>query len=394
MNALKDKTVIVGVSGGIAAYKVCGLVSKLVQSGATVHVAMTRNATEFVAPLSFETLSHNRVITDTFDRNFTWEVEHVSLAKKADAVIIAPATANVIAKLAHGIADDFLTTAVLACKCPIMFAPAMNTAMFDNAVVRENIGALVKRGFVPVYGECGYLACGDVGGGRMAEPDVIFTRLDGLFDKRSDHAGKTVLVTAGATRIDIDPVRYVSNRSSGKMGYALACAAHDRGANVVFVKGFTDDFDIPSSWTVENVRTTREMLAAVKKHADKTDMFIMAAAPCDYETKVTAQKIKSAALELKLTKAPDIAAWVGEHKNKKKLVIFAAETDDCESNARKKLAAKHADMVVLNDVTESGAGFDVDTNVATLITSQTTERQSLMQKRELADVILDKLITL
>lgn len=394
MNAFKDKTVIVGVSGGIAAYKTCGLVSKLVQSGANVHVAMTRNATEFVAPLSFEALSRNRVVMDTFDRDFTWEVEHVSFAKKADAVVIAPATANIIAKLAHGIADDFLTTTVLACRCPIMFAPAMNTAMFENAVVRENIDTLVKRGFIPVYGGCGYLACGDVGGGRMAEPEELIARLAKLFDAKTDLANKTVLVTAGATRLDIDPVRYVSNRSSGKMGYALACAAQARGANVVFVKGFTDDFVLPDEWTVESVRTTREMLDAVQKHAEKTDAFIMAAAPCDYETKVSPQKIKSKTLELEFTKAPDVAQWTGEHKGESKLVIFAAEAQNCEANARKKLTAKHADMVVLNDVTERGAGFDTDTNIATLITAKDEQRVPIMQKRELADVILDKLLQL
>ena len=242
MNALRDKTVIVGVSGGIAAYKTCELVSRLVQNGAEVHVVMTRNATEFVAPLSFETLSRNRVVIDTFDRNFTWEVEHVALAKKANAVIIAPATANVIAKIACGIADDFLTTTVLACKCPVIIAPAMNTAMIENPITVKNIAELEKRGFICVYGGAGYLACGDSGNGRMAEPSELFAAVEKLFAVKNDYSGKRVLVTAGATRAEIDPVRYITNRSSGKMGYCIARAAYERGAEIVFVKGFTDGF--------------------------------------------------------------------------------------------------------------------------------------------------------
>lgn len=384
-----------GVSGGIAAYKVCGLVSKLVQSGAVVHVMMTRNATEFVGSLSFEALSKNRVVVDTFDRNFTWEVEHVSLAKKADVVIIAPATANVIAKLACGIADDFLTTTTLACTCPIIVAPAMNTAMFDNAATKHNIDVLTERGFSFVYGGSGYLACGDTGRGRMAEADELYARICAVFARKTDFSGKTVLVTAGATRAEIDPVRFICNRSSGKMGYCIASAAYERGAKVIFVRGSTDKFNIPSEWITENVDTTAQMADAVKRYADQADLFVMAAAPCDYETDKAPQKIKSGELVLKLKKAPDIAAWVGENKRKQsKLVIFAAETENCEANAADKLDKKHADMAVLNDVTAPGAGFDVETNIVTLITRKEKQSVPLMKKRDLADVILDKVLSL
>lgn len=392
MDIFANKTVIVGVSGGIAAYKTCELVSRLAQSGADVHVAMTRNATEFVAPLSFETLSHNRVISDTFDRNFTWEVEHVALAKKADAVIIAPATANVIAKIACGIADDFLTTTVLACKCPIVIAPAMNTAMLENPVTKRNIAELEERGFITVFGGDGYLACGDSGSGRMAEPKELFAALENLFSVKNDYAGKRVLVTAGATRAEIDPVRYITNRSSGKMGYCLACAAYERGAEIVFVKGFTDDFALPQSWTTENVGSTAEMFAAVKKYAKSCDAFIMAAAPCDYELPKSKQKIKTDELTLTLKKSQDIAAWVGENKPEgAKLVVFAAETENAEQNAKQKLVKKHADMAVLNDVTQKGAGFDVDTNIVTVITANGATRLPLMKKSDVANVVLDKL---
>lgn len=394
MNALRDKTVIVGVSGGIAAYKTCELVSTLVKSGAAVHVMMTKSATNFVAPISFETLSHNRVTVDTFDRDFTWEVEHVSLAKKADAVVIAPATANVIAKLACGIADDFLTTTVLACKCPIIIAPAMNTAMLENPITVSNIDTLEKRGYKTVYGESGYLACGDSGKGRMAEPQVLFDSIIKLFSVKRDLVGKTVLVTAGATRAELDPVRFISNRSSGKMGYCIAQAAFERGAKVIFIKGYTNSFNIPSEWIAESVGTTSDMLTVVKKHACNADVCIMAAAPCDYEITPSQSKIKDKKLTLTFEKAPDIAAWVGENRKKSKLVIFAAETDNVEQNAKDKLENKHADMVILNDVTAVGAGFDVDTNIVTIITQKDVSRLPLMQKREVADVILDKIAAL
>lgn len=389
MFELRGKSILVGVSGGIAAYKTCGLVSKLVQSGADVNVMMTKNATEFVAPLTFETLSHNRVVIDMFDRNFTWETEHISLAKKADAVIIAPATANIIAKLAHGIADDFVTTTVLACKCPIIFAPAMNCAMLGNSVTEENINKLVGRGFIPVYGREGYLACGITGNGRMAEINDLTETVVKLFS-RKDYAGKTVLVTAGATVAPIDPVRFISNRSSGKMGYAVAMAAARRGAKVIFIAGRTEKLDIPSEWITEQVATTEEMFGAVKSHIDSADVAVMAAAPCDYKISPSAQKIKSNKLVLELEKTVDIAASIGTD-SKVKLVIFAAETENCERNARGKLDSKNADMVVLNDVTKAGAGFDVDTNIVTIITKSQAVEYPVMKKLEIADIILDKI---
>ncbi len=393
-DVLHGKTILVGVSGGIAAYKTCNLVSSLVKSGATVHVMMTENATKFVTPLTFETLSHNRVTVDTFDRDFTWEVEHVALAKKADAVTIAPATANVIAKLACGIADDFLTTTVLACKCPILFAPAMNTAMLDNPVTQANIKKLQDRGMTAIFGGCGRLACGDTGRGRMAEPDDLLNAVISLFDSKKDFSGKTVLVTSGATRTALDPVRFLSNNSSGKMGYSLAEAAESRGADVIYIKGYTDTADVPSSWTTVDVTTTEQLLTAVKENIDRADVVIMAAAPCDYTADISEQKIKSETLTLKLKKSPDCAKWVGEHKGDKKLVVFAAETCDCEKNAREKLHKKNADMVVLNDVTVPGAGFCVDTNAVTLITEDESVSVPLMKKRALADIILDRINTL
>lgn len=392
-NNLQSKTILVGVCGGIAAYKVCSLVSKLVQSGADVHVMMTKSATEFVAPLSFETLSRNRVTVDMFDRNFTYEVEHVSYAKRADAVMIAPATANVIAKLACGIADDFLTTTVLACKCPILFAPAMNTAMMENPITVENINKLVARGFTPIYGDSGYLACGDVGSGRMAEPDELYKALDNVFGVKRDLAGKTVLITSGATRTNIDPVRFLSNRSSGKMGYALACAAYNRGAKVVYIHGYTNNFTLPSDCITESVTTTKELLAAVKKHYKTADISVLAAAPCDYDITPSQQKLKAQALTLELRKADDVAAWLGKNKTGK-LVIFAAETENGENNALVKLQSKNADLAVLNDVTAKNAGFDTDTNIVTLITAQNQERLSLMTKREVAEIVLDRIVAL
>ena len=392
--SVRGKTILVGVCGGIAAYKTCALVSKLVQTGAPVHVMMTKNATEFVAPLTFETLSHNRVTVDTFDRSFVYEVEHVSLAKKADAVVIAPATANVIAKLAVGVADDFLTTTVMACKCKILFAPAMNTAMLNNPATVGNIDTLVRRGFIPVYGGSGYLACGDNGSGRMAEPDALFDATNALFDAKQEFEGTTVLISSGATRTSLDPVRYITNRSSGKMGFALATAAAARGANIVYIHGFTDYFAVPDSFDNISVSTTSELLSAVKDNIKRADYLIMAAAPCDYDITPAKQKIKSDTLSLELKKAPDCAAWAGEHKGKAKLVIFAAETENGEANAKAKLEKKHADMVVFNDVTKAGAGFDTDTNIATLITHSELISLPLMPKRELADKILDKLPTL
>ncbi len=390
---LKGKTVVIGVCGGIAAYKVCSLVSMLKKAEADVHVVMTKNATQFVAPLTFETLSGNRVVSDTFDRNFTWEVEHVSLAKKADLFVIAPCTANVMAKFACGIADDFLTTTLLAATCPVLIAPAMNTNMYFAAATVKNRETLQNRGCFFVDAQSGRLACGDNGKGRLAEPEEIFEKINEILNPKADFEGKTVLITAGATREPIDPVRFISNRSSGKMGMALCSAVKRRGGKVILVAGCTSvppcDYD-----ELISAETTREMYDAVMGNLEKCDIVIKAAAPSDYSVTFSDQKIKSKSLTVELKKNPDIAEAVGKVKGNKKLVIFCAETQNLKANARKKLACKNADMVVANDVTVSGAGFDVDTNIATLITKDREYDCPKMSKKELADVILDEICKL
>ena len=388
---LDGKTITVGVSGGIAAYKTCDLVSRLRKSGASVNVVMTKNAARFVTPLTFETLSSNRVITDTFDRNFEWEVEHVSLAKKTQLFVIAPCTANVLAKLAAGIADDFLTTTALAMRCPCLIA--MNTAMLENAATQNNIKILQSRGFGFIYGDSGFLACGDVGKGRMAQPEDIFEKIVSLLFPKRDLEGKTVLVTAGPTQESIDPVRYITNRSSGKMGAALCDCAVRRGAKVILVAG-SMTASPEEEVTRDNVSTTCEMYDAVMKHLPEADIIIKAAAPADYRTDVAANKIKGEHITLNFIKNPDIAAAVGKNKANKILVVFCAETENLLDNARKKLIDKNADIVVANDVTMKGAGFDVDTNIATLVTKDCAEELPVMSKRQLADKILDKVVEL
>ena len=389
---LKGKCVLVGVTGGIAAYKVCELVSSLKKQGADVHVAMTANAAEFVSPLTFETLSNNRVVINTFDKNREWEVEHVSLAKKADVCVIAPCTADFAGKLASGIADDFLSTTVMACSCPILLAPAMNTNMLNSAAYRANEKTLAARGVIFVPSESGMLACGDKGDGRLADPATIEKYvIDILYPKR-DLAGKTVLVTAGGTVEPIDPVRFICNRSSGKMGVAIAKAAADRGASVILVCGSISVQADDARFTRIDVTTTEDMYNAVLANCDKADIIVKAAAPCDFRTAVTfRQKIKSdGPITLELEKTPDIAAAVGKIKGDRKLVVFAAETTDVEINARAKLHKKNADIVVANDVTQPGAGFGTDTNIATIFTENEIVRLPMMSKAALADVILDK----
>lgn len=390
---LKGKTIVVGVSGGIAAYKACALVSKLKASGADVFVAMTENATRFVAPLTFETLSANRVISDTFARDFTWEVEHISLAKKADMFVLAPCTANVIAKFACGIADDFLTTTLLAAKCPILIAPAMNTNMYEAAATQNNIETLKKRGCTFIEPGSGRLACGDVGKGRMSEPEQIFDEIVRMMSSKRDYEGKTVLVTAGATREPIDPVRFISNRSGGKMGISLCNAVKRRGGKVILVAG---SLSVPACGYDEliTVETTAQMYDAVLDNYARCDVIIKAAAPCDYAAIAAENKIKSATLTLEMTKNPDIAEAVGRRKGNRKLVVFCAETQKLKESARKKLDAKHADMVVANDVTQNGAGFDVDTNIVTIITHEKETDLPIMTKAALADVILDEIVDL
>lgn len=391
---LKGKTVVLGVSGGIAAYKVCELVSRLKKAEADVHVVMTENAARFVAPLTFETLSGNRVISDMFDRDFPWEVEHISLAKKADIFVLAPCTANLMAKLACGIADDFLSTTLLAAVCPVLIAPAMNTNMLDSPATKSNMALLARRGCLFVEAGEGRLACGDNGRGRLAEIDDIFNKIAEVLYSKRDFEGKTFMITAGATREPIDPVRFITNRSSGKMGQALASAVKRRGGKVLLVCGIVKkeprDYD-----ELINVQTTDQMYDAVMSRLGRCDYIIKAAAPADYKIdSFSEDKLKSQTLNLKLSKNPDIAKAAGEKKGDKKLIIFCAENKNLESSAREKLKNKNADMVVANDVSLEGAGFDVDTNIVTIITHACKKDIPKTSKSALADLILDEIALL
>ncbi len=386
------KTIILGVTGGIAVYKSCEIVSRFVKLGYDVRVIMTKNATEFVSPLTFETLSKNKVVIETFDKEREFEVEHIGYARLATAFVIAPATANVIGKLAEGIADDMLTTTVMATKAPVYVCPAMNTGMYLNPVVERNILTLKERGYRFIGPIDGRLACGDVGIGKMTEPIDIVSRVDADLTPNPDYRGKTVLVTAGATSEPIDAVRFITNRSSGKMGMAIAEAVTARGGNVILVVGNVT-VGIPKGVEVVGVKTTADMRKAVMDNLPRADVVIMSGAPADYRVKnYSPSKIKAEELTLELTKNPDIAKEVGAAKGQKKLVVFAAETEDLIPNAVKKLRAKNADLIVANDVTLEGAGFDADTNIATLIASDgSMTALEKMTKSELADVILDAL---
>ena len=388
---LKGKCVVLGVTGSIAAYKIAYLASALVKQHADVHVIMTENATNFINPITFETLTSNKCLVDTFDRNFQFNVEHVALAKRADIFMVAPASANVIGKMANGIADDMLTTTILAAKCPKYVSPAMNTNMFENPIVQDNIKKLGDYGFHIIDPASGYLACGDTGAGKMPEPETLFEYILQELACKKDLAGKKVLVTAGPTREAIDPVRYITNHSSGKMGMAIAEAAVQRGALVTLIAGRMS-VDIPDIFEkVIRVKSTGDMLEAVMNNYEENEFIVKAAAPADYRVKnFSIHKIKAKELSLELEKTPDIAKAVGAVKGDRKLIIFSAETDDLIENARKKLAAKNADMVVANDVTKEGAGFNVDTNIATIITKAgKVYDYDIMPKSRLAEIILD-----
>ncbi len=392
---LYGKHVVLGVSGGIAAYKSCELVSRLKKLGADVHVIMTRNAEEFVAPLSFETLSDNKVVRGMFEEREEHDVRHVALAKLADVFVVAPATANVIAKFARGIADDMLSTTWLASDAPKLVAPAMNTAMYDDEATQDNISLLKERGVMFVEPGVGRLACGDTGRGKMAEPADIAERIQEILRPVRDFEGKRVLVTSGATEEYIDGVRVITNHSSGKMGCALAEAAAERGAEVVLVHG---RMSVPVPEGVAKavrVHTTLEMMDAVLAETEAADVIVMAAAPADYRPKETfTSKLKSETLTMEFVKNPDIAKAVGERKGGRKLVVFSAETDGLIDNAKKKVASKNADLAVANDVTKEGAGFYCDTNIASLVGRNGEVREcGLMTKRELADVILDAVLS-
>ena len=398
MSELAGRHVVLGVTGGIAAYKSCEVVSRLRKLGASVHVIMTKNATEFVAPLTFETLSNNPVVTDTFARPETWEVEHIALAQRAEVFVIAPATANILAKMACGIADDMLSTTVLATKAPVLVAPAMNTGMWTAEATRQNMETLKARGVQVVGPDSGLLACGDTGAGRMSEPEAIVAAIVALLCPKRDMAGMRVMVTAGATRERFDPVRFMTNDSSGKMGFAVAEAARARGAEVTVIAGSTTAQE-PRGVAMVRVESTRDLMEAVVSRAAEMDVIIQAAAPADYrfaETHDTKHKKKAGEpLVVELVENPDVAAEVGRRKRAgQTLVGFAAETGLQLENARKKLDKKNLDLIVFNDVTAPGAGFNVDTNIATLITRERETACPLRTKRELAEDILDAVMAL
>lgn len=393
---LKGKTVLIGVAGGIAAYKTAGLVSMLVKQGACVHVIMTEHAVNFINPITFETLSGNKCIVDTFDRNFQHKVEHVSLGKQADVLMIAPATANVIGKLANGIADDMLTTTFLACRCPVLLAPAMNTAMYQNPIVQDNMEKLKGYGCRVIEAASGYLACGDTGSGKMPEPDVLYQYIEKEIAFEKDMKGKRVMVTAGPTEEALDPVRYITNHSSGKMGYALARAAMLRGADVTLVSGPVS-LKPPMDVKMISVVSAADMFRAVTEHFEEQDIVIKAAAVADYRpVSVNREKVKKKEeqFSLPMERTRDILQYLGEHKRKGQFLCgFSMETEHMISNSREKLVKKHLDMIVANNLKEAGAGFQADTNVVTLITQEEEINLGLMSKDEVAHSILDKILS-
>lgn len=393
---LREKKIVLCVTGGIAAYKACDLTSRLKKRGAEVRVVLTAHACAFVPPLTFETLSGNPAYTDAFERKF--EIEHVALAKWADAVVVAPATANILAKMAAGIADELVSTTLLAATAPVLVAPAMNAAMWRNPATQANVNALAARGIRFVGPESGFLACGDADVGRMSEPEVIASALDQMLEPaKRDFEGKTVLVTAGPTVERIDPVRFITNRSTGKMGYAIAEAAAARGARVLLASGPVN-LNPPKGVELISVESSGELCAAVLSHADEADIVIQAAAPADFTPETVAdQKIKKTGNELMLRLVPttDIARELGNRKRPGQiLVAFAAETEHLIENAKRKLEKKNADLVVANDVTRPGAGFGGNTNIVSLVTRDSAEELPILPKSGVADAILDRVARL
>ena len=393
---LKGKTVLLGVTGSIAAYKIAYLASALKKLHAEVHVLMTKNATNFITPITFESLTGTKCLVDTFDRNFQFQVEHVSIAKKADVVMIAPASANVIGKLAHGIADDMLTTTIMACKCKKFISPAMNTNMFENPILQDNLKTLEHYGYEVIQPASGYLACGDTGAGKMPEPETLLSYILREIAKEKDLEGKKVLVTAGPTQDSIDPVRYITNHSSGKMGYALAKAAMLRGADVTLVSG-PCSITPPPFVKVVPVVTAKDMFDAVTSVSAEQDIIIKAAAVADYRPKqVFDEKVKKQDKEMsiELEKTDDILKYLGEHRTPQQFLCgFSMETQNMIGNSRAKLGKKHLDMVAANNLKVAGAGFQGDTNVLTLITQDEDVSLQLMSKEDAANVILDKILS-
>ncbi len=391
---LKGKNIILGVTGSIAAYKTAGLASMLVKQGCNVHVIMTENATNFINPITFESLTGNKCLVDTFDRNFQFQVEHVSIAKLADVVMIAPASANVIAKLAHGMADDMLSTTVLACKCKKIIAPAMNTNMYENPIVQDNIRICQSYGMEVITPAVGYLACGDVGAGKMPEPETLFEYIEKEAAYEKDLEGKRILVTAGPTREALDPVRYLTNFSTGKMGYAIAKAAALRGASVTLVTGKTE-IKKPSFVKIIEVESAADMFEAVTKEAKVQDAVIKAAAVADYrpkEVNTEKTKKKDGDLTISLERTEDILKWLGEHKTKGQFLCgFSMETENMLENSREKLNRKKIDMIVANNLKVEGAGFGTDTNVVTIITKDREIALQKMTKEEVAHRLLSEI---
>ena len=394
---LKGKTILLGVSSSIAAYKAAALASALVKQHANVEVVMTENATKFVTPLVFEQLTGRRTMVDTFDRNFSHQVEHISLAARTDLVIVAPATANVAAKLAHGIADDMLTTSILACKCPKLIAPAMNTNMYENPVTQDNLEILRRYGWEVIEPASGRLACGTTGKGKMPEPEDLMQHILRHLAMPHDLEGKRVLVTAGPTQEALDPVRYLTNHSTGKMGYAIARMAMLRGAEVTLVSGPTN-ITPPPFVKVVNIKSAQDMFEAVAGNAPNADFIFKAAAVADYTPATYADnkmKKKDGDLSIPLKRTQDILKHLGEHRIPGQVICgFSMETENMLENSRAKLAKKNVDMICANNLKQSGAGFGVDTNIITLITKDDTLELPLLSKEEAANAILNKALTL
>ena len=396
---LKGKNILLGVTGGIAAYKAADICSRLMKNHAGVDVIMTENACNFITPNTFEALSHRKVTTDTFDRNHPFEVEHIALADKADCVIIAPATANIIGKLANGIADDMLTTTILACGCPKLIAPAMNTHMWNNPIVQDNIEKLKRFGFFIIEPESGRLACGYDGAGKLSKPEVIVDWIINACAHEKDMQGLKVMVSAGPTCEDLDPVRFLTNRSSGKMGYSIASAAAARGAEVTLVSGPVE-LPAPAGVEVVNIRSAKDMFREITSRQDSADIIIKAAAVADYRPEtVSDNKIKKkddgSDLSLPLERTDDILKYLGEHKRKGQFLCgFSMETEHMVENSRKKLEKKNLDLIAANNVKVEGAGFKGDTNVLTLISRNSETELPLMSKWEAAHRLLDEILRL
>ena len=395
MENLQGKCVLLGITGGIAAYKMANVASGLRKAGATVHVIMTENATKFITPLTFETLTNNRCVVDTFARDFQYDVKHISLAKAADLILIAPATANVIAKLANGLADDMLTTTVLAARCKKLVAPAMNTAMLENPITQDNLAKLKKYGFGIIEPAVGMLACKDVGSGKLPEPETLLDCIAMELAREKDMAGLHVTVTAGPTQEALDPVRYLTNHSTGRMGYAIAREAMLRGADVTLISGPTALKSVPGVKTVDVV-SAKDMFEAVQAALPETDILVKAAAVADYRpVSIAEDKIKKqdGDMAIPLERTDDILGWVAEHRHPGLFVCgFSMETRDMIENSRKKLARKHLDMIAANNLKVAGAGFGVDTNVVTILTADGIQELPLMGKDQVAAKLLDAVL--